>query len=55
MEEGISLSFLIMEYSKADLYVYKSPDYDKNKMISEFVETINAKPNVRTVLTGSFS
>ncbi|MCR5083577.1 MAG: response regulator [Parasporobacterium sp.] len=51
MEDGISLSFLIMEYSKADLYVYKSPDYDKNKMISEFVEKINAKPNVRTVLT----
>ncbi|MBE5969978.1 MAG: response regulator [Lachnospiraceae bacterium] len=51
LEKGISLSFLIFESSKADLYVYKTGEQIKEEIVKKFVERINQTPNTRVVLS----
>ena len=48
---GISISFLIFESSKADIYVYESDKYSEQEVIDQFSKEIQSTKNAKVVLT----
>ena len=48
---GVTVSVLIFESTKVDIYEYQSDNYDENRIIDEFIQAVNKTEDAKVVLT----